>query len=72
MKAFVLPGLGRQSQVDLWEFAAGLHSQFQDSQGYTEKLCLTKQNKIKKKKNHLVVNKVYNTCRSFQTELLRQ
>jgi hypothetical protein len=35
--------LGRQWQVDLWvQNQPGLHSEFQDSQGYTEKPCLEK------------------------------
>jgi hypothetical protein len=35
------PALGRQKQVDLWVWGQpGLQSEFQDSQGYTEKPCL--------------------------------
>jgi hypothetical protein len=35
--------LGRQSQVDFWgQGQPGLQSEFQDSQGYTEKPCLEK------------------------------
>ena len=38
----LVPALGRQRQVDLCEFEASLlyrASEFQDSQGYTEKPC---------------------------------
>jgi hypothetical protein len=39
----LIPALGRQRQVDLWVWGQpGLQSEFQDSQGYTEKLCLKK------------------------------
>jgi hypothetical protein len=38
--------LGRQRQVDFWVWGQpGLQSEFQDSQGYTEKPCLKKTNK---------------------------
>jgi hypothetical protein len=41
----------RQRQEDLWgRVQSGLQSEFQDSQGYTEKPCLEKQNKTKPKK----------------------
>jgi hypothetical protein len=39
----LIPALGRQRQVDLWVGGQpGLQSEFQDSQGYTEKPCLEK------------------------------
>jgi hypothetical protein len=42
----LIPALGRQRQVDFWVgVQPGLQSEFQDSQGYTEKPCLKKQNK---------------------------
>jgi hypothetical protein len=42
--------LGRQSQVDFWVWGQpDLQSEFQDSQGYTEKPCL-KKTKTKTKK----------------------
>jgi hypothetical protein len=56
----LIPALGRQRQVDFWvRGQPGLQSEFQDSQGYTEKLCVKnkqtnkqtnkqKQNKMKK------------------------
>ena len=53
MHTSLIPALQRQKQRqryrqgDLSEFEAsmGLKSKFQDSQGYTEKRCLKKQNK---------------------------
>jgi hypothetical protein len=40
--------LGRQRQADFWvQGQPGLQSEFQDSQGYTEKPCLETQNKTK-------------------------
>jgi hypothetical protein len=41
-KHFILiPALGRQRQADFWvRGQPGLQSEFQDSQGYTEKPCL--------------------------------
>jgi hypothetical protein len=51
----LIPALGRQRQVDFWvQGQSGLQSEFQDSQGYTEKTCLekTKTNKqTNKQKN---------------------
>jgi hypothetical protein len=47
----LIPALGRQRQVDLWVWGQpGLQSEFQDSQGYTEKLGLEKPKKEKEKK----------------------
>jgi hypothetical protein len=44
----LIPALGRQRQADFWvQGQPGLQSEFQDSQGYTEKPCLKKQNKNK-------------------------
>jgi hypothetical protein len=37
----LIPTLGRQRQADFWvRGQPGLQSEFQDSQGYTEKPCL--------------------------------
>jgi hypothetical protein len=47
----LIPALGRQRQADSWVCGQpGLQSEFQDSQGYTEKPCLetSPQKKIKK------------------------
>jgi hypothetical protein len=42
----LIPALGRQRLADFWVWGQpGLQSEFQDSQGYTEKPCLEKQNK---------------------------
>jgi hypothetical protein len=50
----LIPALGRQRQADFWVWGQpGLQSEFQESQGYTEKPCLkkqTKQNKTKQSK----------------------
>jgi hypothetical protein len=44
----LIPALGRQRQADFSVGGQpGLHSMFQDSQGYTEKLCLKKNKKTK-------------------------
>jgi len=42
----LIPALGRQKQADFWvRGQPGLQSEFQDSQGYTEKPCLKKKPK---------------------------
>jgi hypothetical protein len=42
--------IGRQRQAGFWvRGQPGLQSEFQDSQGYTEKPCLKKQNKKQNK-----------------------
>jgi hypothetical protein len=42
----LIPVLGRQRQADFWVWGQpGLQSEFQDSQGYTEKPCLKKKKK---------------------------
>jgi hypothetical protein len=47
----LIPALRRQRQADFWVWGQpGLQSEFQDSQGYTEKPCLEKQNKQTNKK----------------------
>jgi hypothetical protein len=47
----LIPALGRQRQANFWvRGQPGLQSEFQDSQGYTEKPCLEKTKKKKKKK----------------------
>jgi hypothetical protein len=44
----LIPALGRQRQVDFQvQGQPGLQSEFQDSQGYTEKPCLEKPKKKK-------------------------
>jgi hypothetical protein len=49
----LIPALGRQRQADFWvQGQPGLQSEFQDSQGYTEKPCLEKKKKKKKKKRN--------------------
>jgi hypothetical protein len=47
----LIPALQRQRQVGFWVWGQpGLQSEFQDSQGFTEKPCLKKPKKKKKKK----------------------
>jgi hypothetical protein len=48
----LIPALRRQRQVDFWVWGQpGLQSEFQNSQAYTEKPCLEKnQKKTRKKK----------------------
>jgi hypothetical protein len=47
----LIPALRRQKQSDFWvRGQPGLQSEFQDSQSYTEKPCLEKPKKKKKKK----------------------
>jgi hypothetical protein len=49
----LIPALGRQRQAGFWvQGQTGLQSEFQDSQGYTEKPCL------EKPKNQKIKNKV--------------
>jgi hypothetical protein len=49
----LIPALGRQRQADLWvRGQPGLQSEFQDSQGYTEKPCLRKKKKKKRDDGH--------------------
>jgi hypothetical protein len=44
----LIPAFGRQRQVNLWvQDQPGLQSEFQDSQGYTEKPCYGKKKKKK-------------------------
>ena len=46
----LIPAFGRQRQVDFWvRGQPGLQSEFQDSQGYTEKPCPKKKSKKKPK-----------------------
>jgi hypothetical protein len=48
----LMPAPGRQNQVDFWVWGQScLHSEFQDSQSYTEKPCLKKQKQKQKQTN---------------------
>jgi hypothetical protein len=66
---------GRGRQVSEFEASLGLQSEFQDSQGCTEKPCLekkkkkkqnktnkTKQNKTKKRLNTVMARKIFPDC----------
>jgi hypothetical protein len=60
----LIPALGRQRQADFWvRGQAGLQSEFQDSQGYTEKPCLQKTNKQTNKKPKKTKNQKPNSQR---------
>jgi hypothetical protein len=49
----LIPALGRQRQADFWvRGQPGLQSEFQDSQGYTEKPCLEKTKQKQQNKNN--------------------
>jgi hypothetical protein len=53
----LIPALGRQRQANFWvRGQPGLQSEFQVSQGYTEKPCLEKQKKKKKKQRGMRTN----------------
>jgi hypothetical protein len=53
----LIPALGRQRQADLWvRGQPGLQSEFQDSQGYTEKPCLEKPS------THIIILKWSPSC----------
>jgi hypothetical protein len=53
----LIPALGRQRQADFWvRGQPGLQSEFQDSQGYTEKPCLKKPKKQTNKQTKRDVN----------------
>jgi hypothetical protein len=52
----LIPALGRQRQLDFWvRSQPGLQSEFQDSQGYTEKPCLKKQTNKQNDKNKIML-----------------
>ena len=54
----LIPALGSQRQADFWvRGQPGLQSEFQDSQGYTEKPCLKKKEKKRKKKDFIIIRK---------------
>jgi hypothetical protein len=60
----LIPALGRQRQADFCvRGQPGLQSEFQDSQGYTEKPCLKKLKK-KKKIISFVCGGNHDVCRS--------
>ena len=52
----LIPGLRRQRQADSWvRVQPGLQSEFQDSQGYTEKHCLKKTKTKNKQTNKTIL-----------------
>ena len=53
----LIPAFGRQRQADFWvRGQPGLQSEFQDSQGYTEKPCLENKTKQQKKAHMVMLN----------------
>jgi hypothetical protein len=65
-----IPEIGRQRQVNSWvRGQPGLQSEFQDSQGYTEKPCL-KKTKTKTKTKKTQTNKQKVLLRTIQHMLL--
>jgi hypothetical protein len=61
----LIPALVKQRQVGFWVWGQpGLHSEFQDNQVYTERPCLEKPTKKKKKK------KTYHSMLFKQTLIL--
>jgi hypothetical protein len=73
----LVPALRRQRQADFWvQGQPGLQSEFQDSQGYTEKLCLGKTKKKKKKKKESVCSvfclHVYSPCACLMSKEARR
>jgi hypothetical protein len=59
----LIPALGRQRQVDFWvRGQPGLQSEFQDSQGCTEKPCLEKPKRKKKKKKPRNIDEMALSC----------
>jgi hypothetical protein len=75
----LIPALGRQRQADFWvQGQPGLQSEFQDSQGYTEKPCLEKPKEKKKKKesqrreNIMFLSLGYFTLKYFQILVIYQ
>jgi hypothetical protein len=74
----LIPALGRQRQVDFWvRGQPGLQSEFQDSQGYTEKPCLekpnqTKLNQTKKPKTNKQTNKQKNKTKFVAGKMAQQ
>ena len=57
----LFPALGRQRQANFWvRGQPGLQSEFQDSQGYTEKPCLEKKRKKEKKEKQKTQKKKEN------------
>jgi hypothetical protein len=63
----LIPALRRQRQVDFWvQDQPGLQSEFQDSQGYTKKPCLEKQNKTKQNKTNKQTKKPTSFVREYK------
>jgi hypothetical protein len=69
----LIPALGRQRQADLWvRGQPGLQSEFQDSQGYTEKPCLEKLKKQTNKKKPKKQNKTKQKTQNYHVSTVIQ
>jgi hypothetical protein len=67
----LIPALSRQRQADFCvRGQLGLQSEFRDSQGYTEKLCLKKTNQKRKKKKIKLSKPVSSSSQWFLTLIL--
>jgi hypothetical protein len=67
-----IPALGRQRQADFWVWGQpGLQSEFQDSQGYTEKPCLEKPKTKTKQTKKPTLRKTTVTTNSLKSLRLR-
>ena len=65
----LIPALGRQRQMNFWVLGQpGVQSEFQDSQGYTEKPCLGKQNKTNKQKKMVILMHCRNLWKRIREE----
>jgi hypothetical protein len=65
----LIPAIGRQRQADFWVHGQpGLQSEFQDSQGYTEKPCLEKPKPNQTKPNQTKPNKMPILFNSYQNQ----
>jgi hypothetical protein len=54
--------------VDFWvRSQPGVQSEFQDSQGYTEKPCLEKQNKKKKRNNNKTTERSWQNVKGHRS-----
>jgi hypothetical protein len=68
----LIPALERQRQVDFWvQGQPGLQSEFQDSQGYTEKPCLKKKKKKKFNWHMVMLHKVEQLYNEYLIKITR-
>ena len=66
----LIPALRRQRQADFWvQSQPGVQSEFQDSQGYTEKPCHQKTKKPKQNKNKSISVFILWVCEQVITQM---